>query len=139
MTDAPLAQSGLFEGLSDELIEALLQAAQTMSVRGGDTLVHQGEQADDLYYVESGRFRVVVNQKELVANVGSGEIIGELAFFAGGIRTADVIAERDSIVLGISRRDFDALARQHPELNSTLLALIASRLAKTTSLIRSMG
>ena len=101
--------------------------------------MHQAEQADDLYYVESGRFRVVVNQKELVANVSSGEIIGELAFFAGGVRTADVIAERDSIVLGISRQDFEAISKEHPELNSTLLALIASRLATTTALGRSIS
>jgi NTE family protein len=46
--------------------------------------------------------------------VGSGSPIGEIGFFADGIRTATVTALRDSIVLKLPKSEFAAFAERHP-------------------------
>lgn len=100
---------------------------------GGVILVAQDDDADALYFVEAGRFRVVVNKTHIVAHIEAGEAVGELAFFAGGKRTADVVATRDSVVLEVSREDFDAIAQDYPELVQAILKLVSQRLAAATA------
>ncbi|HEY9092165.1 cyclic nucleotide-binding and patatin-like phospholipase domain-containing protein [Parasphingorhabdus sp.] len=128
-----LARHALFDGVSDTALEALAAASIRKPVRGGELLVEQGDDADALYFVESGRLRVVVNKAHLVAYIEAGEAVGELAFFAGGKRTADVIATRDSVVLEVPRSAYDAIAKDHPELTEAMLKLVSERLAVATA------
>ena len=91
--------------------------AQTMSVfehetfMRGDILIREGTDADALYLVESGRFRVEKSGVHL-ADIGAGNPVGEIAFFTGEKRTADVIAARDSVVLRLKRNEYEALCRR---------------------------
>lgn len=138
MNDIPvsgpnLAHHALFDGVSKAALDALEAVSTLKPVSGGKTLVAQGDDADALYFVESGRFRVVVNKVHIVAHIEAGEAVGELAFFAGGKRTADVIATRDSAVLKVSRSAFDEIARAHPELTQAMLKLVSERLVVATS------
>ncbi|WP_339822932.1 cyclic nucleotide-binding and patatin-like phospholipase domain-containing protein [uncultured Parasphingorhabdus sp.] len=128
-----LGRNPLFQGVSPEALSALQSASTMRPVTGGEALVRQGDDADALYFVESGRFRVVVNKKRIVAHIETGEAVGELAFFAGGKRTADVIATRDSKVREVSRQAFDEIALRHPELYAAMLKLVSERLAVATA------
>ena len=128
-----LARHSLFEGVSPEALKALQSVSAMRHVAGGEALVRQGDDADALYFVESGRFRVVVNKMRIVAHIEAGEAVGELAFFAGGKRTADVIATRDSTVREVSREAFDKIAALYPELNVAMLKLVSERLAVATA------
>ncbi len=128
-----LGSHALFRDVAPEALNALQSVSVVKRIAGGEALVRQGDAADALYFVESGRFRVVVNQTRIVAHIESGEAVGELAFFAGGKRTADVVAMRDSSVLEVSRRAFDDIARAHPELYAAMLKLVSERLAVATA------
>lgn len=144
MTETPvsgpdLARHALFDGVSEAALDALEAVSTLKPVAGGESLVIQGDDADALYFVESGRFRVVVNKVHIVAHIEAGEAVGELAFFAGGKRTADVIATRDSVVLKVSRSAFDDIARSHPELTQAMLKLVSERLVVATSRAGSVG
>ena len=133
-TERPdLGRHALFAGVTPEALEALQSVSAMRHIAGGEALVHQGEDADALYFVESGRFRVVINRTRIVAHIETGEAVGELAFFAGGTRTADVVATRDSRVLEVSRQAFDAIALRHPELYAAMLKLVSERLAVATA------
>lgn len=142
-TSAPrrpdLSRHALFAGIADAALEALEAVSTLKSVTGGSALVHQGDDADALYFVESGRFRVVVNKTRTVAHIEAGEAVGELAFFADGKRTADVVATRDSHVLEVSRHAFDAIAKDHPELTQAMLKLVSKRLAVATARTSAMS
>tara|TARA_R110000787_G_scaffold111730_1_gene220636 strand:+ start:13762 stop:15555 length:1794 start_codon:yes stop_codon:yes gene_type:complete len=128
-----LGRKALFQGVSPEALGALQDASVMKQIAGGEALVRQGDDADALYFVESGRFRVVVNKARIVAHIETGEAVGELAFFAGGKRTADVIATRDSMVRKVSRQAFDEIALRHPELYAAMLKLVSERLAVATA------
>lgn len=113
------------------LIEKRLSLEQ---IGRGGVLMRQGEPAAALFIVVSGRFHVFRDgQAEAMAEIGPGSPIGEIGFFAGGARTATVRAERDSVVLRLDRADFDALARQIPDLWGSIVTTLATRLARTTA------
>ncbi|MFK7843633.1 MAG: patatin-like phospholipase family protein [Sphingorhabdus sp.] len=128
-----LGRHALFDGVAPKALNALQAASVLRPISGGEALVRQGDDADALYFVESGRFRVVVNKVRTVAHIETGEAVGELAFFAGGKRTADVFATRDSMVRKVSRKAFDEIAKQHPELNAAMVKMVSQRLAVATA------
>lgn len=82
----------------------------------GETLVEQGEPGRDLFVLLDGIFDVEVDG-EVVAQVGSGAIVGERAVLGDGRRTATLRAVRSSRVAVIGP---DAISR--PELAEISLA-----------------
>ncbi|MCH9806396.1 MAG: patatin-like phospholipase family protein [Alphaproteobacteria bacterium] len=112
----------------------ILQHTELIDIPSGELLIRQGQPAKRLFIVLSGRFAVLVEPSpQIVAQIGVGQPIGEIAFFAGGLRTANVRAERDSIVLALTRDEFDALAGELPELWPTVAGTLATRLTQTTA------
>lgn len=105
-----------------------------LSLRRGDTLVRQGETADALYVVVTGRFAVTIEgRSQMIAELGPGQPVGEIAFLAGGVRTATVTALRDSVVLRLGRAEFDALSARNPSILRTLTVALARRLADSNA------
>jgi NTE family protein len=130
--DAPwrssLALIEAFRDLPARELADLEQRLIMLSVRRSEVLVRQGDYADALYLVVCGRFTVDVDGRR-VAEVGSGAPIGEVAFYADGIRTATVTALRDSLVLKLSRADFMELAESYPVILKPIMVTLARRLA----------
>ena len=80
---------GIFADLNDEERAAIEAELEPMPLSRGDVLVRQGDEADALYVVISGRFDVRgEGRSQPVAEIGPGSPIGEIAFLAGGQRTA---------------------------------------------------
>jgi NTE family protein len=132
--DAPwrssLALIEAFRDLPPRQLADLEQRLIALSVRRGEVLVREGDSADALYLVVSGRFAVDVDGRH-VAEVGSGAPIGEVAFFADGRRTATVMALRDSLVLKLPHADFVGLAESYPAILKPIMVTLARRLADT--------
>lgn len=103
------------------------------AVQGGEYLLRQGDPANTFHLVTSGRFAVSLGGGPPLAMIGRGEPVGEIAFFTGGVRTADVSATRDSEVLTLTRADFDALASDHPLLWRSVVTALAARLERATA------
>jgi NTE family protein len=121
---------------SDE--QELWSRAKVRHLLSGQTLVLQNTAADAVFLVVSGRFEIrAEGQPDPIAEIGAGEPIGEIAFFAGGLRTATAIAVRDSVVLELDRGSFEEVARCTPALYSHLLASLAQRLAYTSARVKS--
>lgn len=71
------------------------------SLDAGDVLFSEGDVAGCAYLVESGRLRVSVNRgrvSEVLAELGPGSLIGEMALLDSGPRTATVVALEPSVV-----------------------------------------
>lgn len=122
------APQGLFAALEGAALARLPQER----VRRGDRLIAAGSGADAMYLVQTGRFRVERAGVDL-AEIGPGSVIGEIAFFTGDPRTADVIAARDSVVLRITHPDYRALCAENPSLAHAISGELARRLAQTSA------
>jgi NTE family protein len=129
-----LARIGIFDELPPAERAELVSQLETMLLHRGELLVRQGDVADALYYAVSGRFEVLLDGRaDVIAEIGPGSPIGEIAFLAGGRRTATVRAARDSIVLKLGRQQFDQMCARSPALWRSLTAALARRLADQTA------
>ncbi len=122
------ATKGLFGLLEGPALERL----QRETIPRGAKLIETGSSAEEMYLVETGRFRVE-RDGVLLADIGAGSVIGEIAFFTGSARTADVIAARSSVVLRITRDAYEQLCDATPGLQKAIAAELAARLAKTSA------
>lgn len=120
------------EGLSDlddDILAQMVETSEMQVVGRGEALIREGDAANRLYIVLKGRFTVLAGTRA-IAEIQRGEPIGELAFFAGGTRTATVIAARDSAVMCLTRDAYDALSARTPALANGILAAVSRRLAR---------
>jgi NTE family protein len=97
-----LAESVLFAGLSGAAIDALTAISQPLALRSGERLFSEGEGADHLYIVATGRLRVMIGDR-LAGVVSALEPIGEIGLLSGEKRTATIEAIRDSQLIQIRK------------------------------------
>ena len=128
-----LAQIEPFARLDAATRATIAERFELIHIPRGEMLVRQGDFSDRLYIVVTGRFAVLRGEANPVAEIAAGQPVGEIAFFAGGPRTASVRAERDSVVLALSWTEFDGLAARLPELWPSVTSALAKRLADTTA------
>ena len=123
----------LWSDLSENEQHEIKSAMRVRKVRRGELIVERGAEANALYVVNFGLFEVIGGEGQVVAEIGAGQLIGEIGFFAGSPRTATVVAARNSEVLEINRVEFDALTARHPEVQRAVTRALARRLARLAS------
>jgi predicted acylesterase/phospholipase RssA/CRP-like cAMP-binding protein len=132
-----LAASGLFVGIDPIALERFDQEANWVRLRGGDTLVRQGDHADDMFVVVHGSLEAVVvdrnGRARLVDVLGPGSSVGEMALLTDEPRSATVRALRDSELVRIAKVDFLQLLDEHPRTAVELSRTLARRLRQTTT------
>ena len=120
----------ILSDLDEETRAALAAEMETLSVARGETLVRQGDTADAMFIVVSGRFAVLLDGRATpISEIGPGQPIGEIAFLAGGTRTASVVALRDSLVARLDASRFDRLTATNPSLWRLITVALARRVA----------
>jgi NTE family protein len=129
-----------FEGSADSDLEALASVTEERELRRGDVLVRQGDPADALYFVLSGRLGVYVRGVvEPIDEIGQGQPVGEMGFFAGVARTATVVALRDSRLLAITREQFRKVSAACPNIPGTVITSLARRLSASSQTAAGMA
>lgn len=121
-----------FGGLEPDVLDRIARTAEYLNLSRGEVLIKEGDAADALFIVLRGRFTVLLDGRA-IAEISKGEPLGELAFFAGGTRTATVMAARDSAVMVLRREIYNGLAAEIPALANGILAAVSRRLARTVS------
>ena len=108
-----LAASSVFGDLDEAELAEIARLAEPFAVPAGELLVRQGEPAEHLYVLESGRLEVVARlpgDREMpLSHLGAGDILGELSLIAGGARTASARAVETTRGLLIGRDAFRQL------------------------------
>lgn len=129
---AALAGVKLFEGLPEELLEALSDIARIRRLAAGEIIFETGRPGESFYALVSGRvrvFRSAPSGKEQILHVfGPGEAFAEVPVFEGRTYPADAQALEASVLVAIPRREFVDMLRREPELAMGMLALLAGRL-----------
>lgn len=122
-----------FEALPPSALEEIAGYLRRRLVTRGELLVRQGDNADALFIVVSGRFRVEMDgQDGAIAEIGAGCPIGEIAFFTGSVRTASVRATRDAVVMQLDWEGFTRLTAKVPSVWPSIASSLAQRLAQSS-------
>jgi len=105
-------------GLNEEAWNHLRSSVRWTQLSAGETLFREGDEADSMYVVVSGRLRATRQkdgQTRIVGEIARGETVGEMALLTGGKRSATVEAMRDCVLVGLDSPAFGQLARLCPE------------------------
>jgi hypothetical protein len=114
----------IFADLTDAQLESFVTFMEIERARQWTEIVKQGDQGDAMYLVLEGelRVRMMISGKEsILVTLGPGEFFGEISLFDRGPRSADVVANTDSVLLKISAKKFERLLSQAPELAAPFL------------------
>jgi signal transduction histidine kinase len=133
-----LRKSPLFEGLSDQELQQLVDDAQHVSLRKDDVLMKQGEPGDSAFVVLDGGFEIQKQSGPSVIKIDvrkPGEIIGEMALLSNAPRSATVVAVCDSETLQISQEAFENLLSTSPSATMAVLHWVMERLSQNESLL----
>ncbi len=116
----------LFSGLSDADLERVSQATSDLRFHEGRTLVKEGSVAHEMMILTSGT-ATVVRDGEHVADLGPGDVLGELAVLSHEHRTATVTATSDVEVIHLTADRFAKLLNDVPAIAPKMLPVVASR------------
>jgi len=134
-----LAHAPLFAGLGERHLHDLAAVARTRHLEPREELFHRGDEGTQIYVIATGKLKILttsVDGDDVMFNItGPGEMIGEVALFAGRRRTATVTAIEPSDLLVLDRRDFLACLRRDPEVAIKLLGVLAVRIARMSELM----
>jgi CRP-like cAMP-binding protein len=116
----------------------MFQTAIEEKYKDGDIIFEEGSSGDWIYVVESGAVeisKIMHGEKEVLLELGPGEIIGELGFITKMPRTATATAVGDTTVGIIDPISFEQeFNRLSPDFQAVLISL-ATRLKETTEAI----
>jgi len=129
--------------MQPEELDEILKFASDRRVRRGQTIFQRGDNGSSLMAVLRGRVRISSvsgDGKELTLNViNTGEIFGEIALLDGQPRSADAVAIEDTVLLVVERRYFLPFLRQREDLCLRLLAVLCSRLRRTSTALEEIA
>jgi CRP/FNR family cyclic AMP-dependent transcriptional regulator len=128
MDAARLKQIRVFEDLDASALDAIAKLAAEVSVPAGKELVREGDYSYDLIAIEEGTARVHSGD-ETIAELGPGDIVGEMGVLERAQRSASVTAISPMLLVTLTGWDVRKLRKQAPEAVQRLQQLVAERSA----------
>jgi cAMP-dependent protein kinase regulator len=117
---------------------ALIDRFVTRSFEPDEVLIEQGETAAGLHLIASGEVTVMRAEGDetlVLAELGPGDIVGEVSLVLRKPSTATVAAKHATLCLHLPREDFLELIREHPAILAELYDLAIRRDEETSSIV----
>ncbi len=114
----------IFADFSDAQLERFVQFMEVQRIKQWAQVVKQGDHGDTMYLVLEGELRVrmmIAGKETILVTLNAGEFFGEISLFDHGPRSADVVANQDSLLLKISASAFDRMMTEAPDLAAPFL------------------
>ena len=95
----------IFGQLTDQDCDWLVSVGHKKPLAAGETLIRQGEPIDEIYLVLDGALEVLLGLQgeRRIAQLASGEIVGEMSFIDARPPSASVKAMQSSVVFAVPR------------------------------------
>lgn len=104
--------------------------AETVTYQTGDTVFAEGDDAEFIYFVESGRVQVFLQKfttRQELCELAPGDYFGEMAVLNGGKRSASVVALAPTTLLRADRVAFHRLLDDKPQLKEGVFSVLDQR------------
>ena len=118
-TDVEDRHRGFLGDLHENDLAVVLGYTQARLYAAGDLAVRHGERDRSFFIISRGSFEVVVPTDEGARRarvLEAGDLFGEVSFFDGSPRSADVVALEESEALVLTEAAFQRLRLTHPRL-----------------------
>jgi CRP/FNR family transcriptional regulator, cyclic AMP receptor protein len=131
MDPARLKDLPLFAELDDEERAEVAACARELTVEAGTSLATEGENAYELFVIESGEADVHKGGEQ-IRSLGPGDAFGEIGLLATGTRTASITATTPMKLVVIFSREFKQIEAGMPKIARELRASMRERVARTS-------
>ena len=101
-----------------------------VSLDKGEALFDAGEVGDSMFVIVSGEVEIV-RGGAVIARLGEGECVGEMAALDWEPRSATVRAAADTHLVRLERNDLMDLLTDYPELVRSLARVLVERIRRT--------
>lgn len=108
------------------------------TLRAGDALFREREAGQSAFLIESGMIRIFVGQGDgalTLADLGPGDLVGEMAMIDDAPRTATAVALEDTVLLVIDR---EHLAERVAQTDPVVRALLGGQLKRYRAMLATM-
>jgi len=122
----------ILAGMNEDQLQRFAGFMQLEKAPQWTVIVKQGDPGDSMYLILQGELRVrmsVAGKETILATLGPGEFFGDISLFDHGPRSADVVANTESLVLKISSKAVEELSKTAPELATPFLRNIGQTLS----------
>jgi len=117
----------LFEGCSKRELGEIALLADELDLPEARDLTREGGTGWEFIVLVEGEADVLRNGR-LVAGLGPGDFVGEIALVTGRPRTATVRTRGPSRILVLTASGFRALMRDVPSIQAKVLTAVAARI-----------
>jgi MFS family permease len=125
---ALLRNVSLLSVLPEPILESLARALVRVELAPGEVVIREGDEGDRFYVIESGTVDVT-KDGALVASLGPGDFVGEIALLRDVPRTATVTATSQTVLQALERTDFIPAVTGQGAFREAADAAISTRLA----------
>jgi glutaminase len=138
----------LLRGLTAEELAAVELAVEVRKVGAGEVVFREGDHADAIFFVLAGLVSVRLpllgdHRDRRLATLGAGVAVGEMAFLDEGHRSADVVAEEESLLARLSIDDLYRIGDELPgviaKFSANLARNLSGRLRRANEQVRMLA
>jgi CRP/FNR family cyclic AMP-dependent transcriptional regulator len=128
-------------------LERLLRFSHRKSYNAKETIIHEGDVSNSLYYIIEGSVSVLTESESgeeiILATLNKDDFFGEAGLFEfessdEAKRTARVVAREDSDIAEISYSQFKQIVGGDPSVMFLLTSQIFNRLKRTSQKVRNL-
>ncbi|MFQ5942320.1 MAG: SulP family inorganic anion transporter [Anaerolineales bacterium] len=121
-------------GMSKKEAKRLASILEPIQIGAGEPLMQEGDPAEDMYFILSGRVSVWAElhegQTARLRTLGPGTTVGEIGLYLHSTRSANVLAEEPTEALKLSGPALEAMQEGNPKLLAAFHEMIARQLSE---------
>lgn len=121
---------------------ALIRTAETVSLEKDAIIYEQGERAEYVYVVKTGRVRLTSflpnGREQIFMFIEEGGMFGEAELFEGGVRLTDANAITDVVLYRSTLHDFRKLINTDIDFSNSVLALTSRKFSRLVGMMQSL-
>jgi CRP/FNR family transcriptional regulator, cyclic AMP receptor protein len=130
-----LGRVSIFSLLRAKELRALARMVHLRDFARGEVVIQRGAPQSGLYLVRTGSVHIVREstdgQRETVATLGAGELIGEFALLDDSPRSTSIVAAENSELIGFFKPDLTDILATDPAMGCMILLRLGEDMTQT--------
>jgi CRP-like cAMP-binding protein len=130
-TPTRMREMPLLAELTDTELDDVTRRLQSVELEAGEAILSLGEVGERMYFIESGQVEVsteAADGRTILAVLGSGDLVGEMALLTGKARMATAQTVTDVQLWALEKDDFDELTHKYPRFVLAISRALSERL-----------
>lgn len=119
-----------FQNASPQFVTAVLMKLKFEVFLKGDYIIHAGTKGDRMYFIRSGTVDVLINDETVATSLSDGSHFGEICLLTDDRRVATIRAATTCDLFSLSKKHFQAILEEYPEMRCAMEAIALRRLSK---------